>query len=145
MKNWKEIYDERLLLFAVHLEKLEMTKKYILIQGFVEWVSKYSRTFSIIDYNPYFFSKLPIIFKEWHYLSDEEWSEPEYKLIDHFESLGTLRGCINFFGLEPEELVHLFDLGGFQNIDAYGGIQLNENSRPQDVAKNIKEFVKKRS
>ncbi|MBN8694095.1 MAG: hypothetical protein J0L69_12945 [Bacteroidetes bacterium] len=144
MKKWKDIYNERLLLFATHLNKLEVKRKPILIQGFVEWVSKYSRTFSVIDYNPIFFNILPEIFTEWRYYKDEEWIEPEYKLIDHLESLGALRGCINFFGLEPEELVHLFDLGGFQNTERFGGTQLDKNSTPQEVANNIFEFVNRR-
>lgn len=139
MKTWKEMYNERLLSFAHLLNHLVYIKDGVIHEAFVEWIGVYTRTYTIIDYNPQFFRMLEC-FDGWE--RDKNWNEAMYIEI---ESAGTLRGCINYFGLDPEELVHLFDLGGFQNIEKYGGKQLNNGSSPKDIAYNIIEFVDKRN
>jgi hypothetical protein len=145
MKAVEEKYEIRLLEFAYHLDELKVDFKPVFIESFVEWIGVYARSFTIVCYNPIFYNILPDIFEEWEFGKDEEWSEPIYNFMDSIDNMGVMRGCMVFFNLEPEELVHLFDQGGFQNVQEYGGKQLSEASTPKDIAYNIREFVKRRS
>ncbi len=49
---------------------------------------------------------------------------------------------VQFFGLDVDQLVHLFTLG--KQIQAsFGGLQLTKLSKPRDVAENIFQFIEK--
>jgi hypothetical protein len=145
MEAKKEIYNERLLRFASYLINLKFVHTPTLNETFVAWVGTYARTFTIVLYNPEIFQILPEVFKEWRYAMNTKLAEPMYLDIGTVENHRVIRGSLIFFGLSPEELVHIFDLAGYQNIEKYGGVKLKKDSSPQEIAYNINELLKKRN
>jgi hypothetical protein len=143
MKTKRVIYNERLLKFATHLNNLQFERTLILHETFVAWVGTYARTFTIVLYNPEIFQMLPNVFKEWRYTLNTKLPEPIYLDLGTVENHRVIRGSLIFFGLKPEELVHIFDLAGYQNIEKYGGAKLRKDSSPQEIAYNIRELVKR--
>lgn len=85
------------------------------------------------------FEELPAVFSEWYYA--EKFGQPSCKGC--LEEEGTLAAVIDFFNLSLTEVCHLFDLEGFQDVNRYGGNQLNFESDGPELAENIFELVKR--
>jgi hypothetical protein len=140
MKTNKK-YNERLLKFAKHLEKITNHPEFGLYKSasLVEIEEKRNVSFLII-YHEWVFEELPNVFTEWSYA--EKFGQPSCKGC--FEDEGTLAAVTDFFDLKMTEVCHLFDLDGFQDINRYGGTQLNFDSDGPTISKNIFELVEYR-
>lgn len=135
-------YNNRLLKFAKHLEKITNHYEFGLYQtvNLVELAKKRNVTL-MVTYHEWAFAELPAIFNDWYF--DEKFGKPlcEGSLPEE----GTVGAVIDFFNLRMEEFCHLFDLEGFQNVERYGGGYLNFESEGPDLAKNIYELLKRRN
>ena len=132
------IHNERLMLFAQHLYKLDLhperglydTVTLIAIEGEV-----------LIPYDMkcpnYLFDELPLLFKEWE-LSERT---GDAVLKDSTE-MNTIFDACTFFDLSLDEL-SIFDLDGHQ-LERFGGTQLSINAPASVVAFNIIELIKRR-
>lgn len=138
----KNKYDNRLIKFASHLEKIENHPEFGLYEtaSLVEVEEKRNTSFKV-TFHGWIFGELPGIFKDWNF--SEKTGDPLYKGCIPEE--GTVAGVIDFFNLRMDEFCHLFDLEGFQNIKRYGGNHLSFESDAKDIAKNIFELIKHRN
>ncbi|MCW3077433.1 MAG: hypothetical protein JWO32_2042 [Bacteroidetes bacterium] len=132
------IYNHRLLAFAEKLKTAEETEPFI-HEILFEWPHK-TKIFFDIRHNAAIFSVLAELSDEW-YFNKFTWNWE----LKTFEDMTSVRACMEWFGLTPEEFVHLFDLDGLQDTIRYGGTKLTDTSKPSDYANNIIEFVYKRS
>jgi len=83
---------------------------------------------------------LPTIFCEWYY--HEKFGDPLFKGCSVEE--GTMNAVVEFFDLTLEETLHLFDLEGKQNVEKFGGVQLNFESDGPELAKNIFDLIERK-
>ncbi len=141
MKN-NSIYMERLEKFAAHISKIENHPE----DGLIETVTLVALEENIqipyeVRYHFWVFDELPECFDEWHY--SKKFGEALWEESDPEE--GTVASVIDFFSLGLDEFSHLFDLDGFQNVDQFGGRKLTEESKGEDIARNIFELIKRKS
>lgn len=136
----KNKYNERLIKFAKHLEKIKDHPEFGLYNtaSLVELEKKRNTSF-LITYHQWAFEELPVVFSEWYFA--EKFGQPSWEGC--MEEEGTLAAVIDFFNLSLTEVCHLFDLEGFQDVNRYGGNQLNFESDGPELAENIFELVKR--
>lgn len=130
----KRRYNERLLKFAQHLEKITNHPEFGMYktESLVDVPDKRGVSF-LITYHEWVFKELPSIFPEWYF--SEKTGAPVYER--YYEDEGTLASVIFFFDLKLAETCHLFDLEGLHDVNHFGGKQLDFNSVGPEIAKNI--------
>jgi len=135
----EKLAKERLLKLAERLSEMKTDIDEEIIEVWIEWPENNFSVWYAVKYKPSYFKKLPVWFNEWSF--SEHFQEPE--LIGH-QDLGFAGSCMKFFGIEPKEFSHLFDMDGHQNIEMFGGEYLNKQSSPKIIALNIRALLKKR-
>lgn len=137
----KRRYNERLLKFAQHLEKITNHPEFGMYktESLIEVPDKKDITF-LITYHEWVFKELPSIFPQWYF--SEKTGVPVYER--YYEDEGTLASVIFFFDLKLAETCHLFDLEGLHDVNHFGGKQLDFNSVGPEIAKNIYALLKTR-
>lgn len=139
--NEREIYNERLLIFADHLAGVEYHKSHDLIEE-VELVGLADkiRIHYQVKYKHWVLDELPNAFEEWTY--HEQTGAASYPGCD--PELGAAAAYIDYMRLSEDEFCHLLDIEGFQQPERFGGKKLDENSSGKDFADNIAALVKHR-
>jgi hypothetical protein len=141
MKMQKK-YNERLIKFAKHLEKITNHHEMGLIDTaeLIELEENKYTGYKMV-YHGWVFDELPLVFDEWYFHHD--FGHPLYEggPIEY----GTT-GCVaDFFGLSRTELMHLFDLQRSQDTDKYGGLILDFDSEGPELCINIFDLVEFRT
>ncbi|MFY9309606.1 MAG: hypothetical protein WAQ28_11220 [Bacteroidia bacterium] len=143
----ENIYNQRLLTFASHLEQIKSHPEQGVF-GIVKMVAlenkgNIHRELKIhynVRYHSWPFEELPVCFDEWSY--GGKYGNPLWDDSDPAE--GTVASVIDFFDLSLDEFSHLFDIDGFQQINRFGGFEISEQSNGLDISRNIMELVKSR-
>jgi hypothetical protein len=138
----QKIYNQRLLTFADHLAKIDLHPEHgILITAFMVHIVDKARITYEIRYPYCVMQELVVCFPDdwkWH----ERTTDPVLENSDPRE--GTVHSLVDYFGMTMEELAHCYDCDGFQDIERFGGEILTTDSGCIEVAKNIRELVKRR-
>ncbi len=144
----KNIYNQRLLEFASHLEQISNHPERGVI-GIVKMIATEEKG-NIhhevwiqydVRYQSWIFEELPECFDEWNYSG--KYGNPLWDYSDSEE--GTVASVIDFFNISLDEFSHLFDIDGFQQTNRFGGFKISDQSDGPDIAKNIIELVKYRN
>lgn len=132
------LQTERLLQFAKYLRSLDnYTGRVHDIIELVEVESKV-RIHYKMKYDICILMQLPLAFPDdWHF--DKGTGTPllNGKTLDD----GPIFSFSIWFGVGPEQVCHLLDIDGFQQLEKYGGILLDEYSIPKDYATNFEELA----
>lgn len=137
MEITKEIYRERLLMLADHLDSEHAIEEVELRPIRLCEVEKgYNITYNVQVFQSVF-QNLPAIFPEWYW--DEETGEAKLSGLD--PEMNSVYGVCTFFDLELEQLMHLFTVKN-QKVHWYHGEVLTVRSTHFDIALNIVQFVR---
>ena len=133
-------YNERLLKFAKHLEKITNHPEHDLIgeTTLVDFVGNVRIPYQV-KYQSWLFEELPVAFDEWGF---GKFGNPLPEDVDEEEN--TVAAVIDFFDLSPDEFCFLFDVEGFQLVEQFGGNFLNFESDGPDFARNMYALVETR-
>lgn len=139
----KNIYNERLLIFADHLANTP----YHQLNDLIEEVNIVALEQNVqipymMRYRYWVFDELPAVFDDWYY--DTVTGAALFEGCDPEQ--GTVVAVIDYFNLTQDEFGHLFDIDSYQLVARFGGENLtSENTKTGVVyASNIVEFVKRR-
>jgi hypothetical protein len=140
----KTIYEIRLCAYADHLASIkEHPEEGIFETAVLVSIEGNVRIPFDIIYPIFLFEELVAAFPDdWGF--NGKHGEPR---LENSDPRGcTLSDAIDFFNLNLDETVHLFDVSpmGFQNVEKFGGATLNKKSKCADFARNFIELVKAR-
>jgi hypothetical protein len=135
----KVIHTKRLLMLADKLETMDTITPSMLTIGWKNGVGDvFEKTF--IDYGQNMYAVLDTFPEDWKYINDD------ILVLTEDPEIGPLVGMLEFFSLELWEYTHLF-CPYLQDVEIYGGKPLTDEGKgvtPQDIAYNIREFVKRK-
>ncbi len=135
----KEIYNERLLQFATHLNAIKPFTKHIQKTAELVEVDMKVRIHYKLVYNFLIINELPKVFSEWFY------HEGGWPLLNGTQlEQGPITGISKWFKLNPEEICQILDIEECQVVHKYGVKILNQESTPKDHAFNIEKLVEYR-
>lgn len=134
-----KIYNQRLVKFAKHLAKQKTHPEmgeysYAIL---CDLTGEKEVQFGVC-FHAWIFNDLPLLFPEQWYFNDHL-KEPFLMGLDAEE--GSIAGIFDFFGLNPHEFAHLFDLDGSQQPHLFGGNFLIEDSTGEDISNNIFQLI----
>lgn len=138
----REDYNLRLLKFANHLKKVELSHEAEIMTEFLECDFENEIFRCDIEINMIYLRELPRVFpNEW--VNVGFYSDIFGPILKNHDKLGVTNGMGKFFNLKCESLRHMFDILGAQKITRWGGVTLNEKSIGKDFAQNIFDYLDK--
>lgn len=136
----ENIYNERLLRFAKHLETITEYPEGLFENVTIVVLEKGNVIRYEAKYHYWIFEELPVCFSDWEF--DERFGNPVW--VECNPEDGPAASVIDFFSLTLPQFSHLFDIESVQDVKRFGGKPLIESSTSLDIAFNIRELVKRR-